>query len=146
MALQADRQEKLTKLLNSVEVLKTDAELIAVGGCDLDGIRNRAKEVLSEANAQISEDDRKKKGKKAIEGGIYKRLYDKHRKTDDLLEKCAVAYLIKNRFKINSDETEEDVKKLNDRRHSKQKEIEILQKQLHSRLTEGTSVGWQRLF
>jgi hypothetical protein len=85
---------------------------------------------------QVKE-SKKKKSKKAIEGGIYKILYDKHRMTEDLLEKCAVAYLIKNRFEIKSDETEKDVKKLSDRIHSKKKEIEILQKQLQSRLPKG---------
>ncbi|MBD2067459.1 hypothetical protein H6F93_07925 [Leptolyngbya sp. FACHB-671] len=136
LALQAKRQDELNKLLHSIEVLKTDVELIAISSCDLDALHNRAKDVLSEVNAQISEDS-KKKSKKAIEGGIYKILYDKHRTTDDLLEKCAVAYLIKNRFKIKSDETEEDVKKLGDRIHRKQKETEILQKQLQSRLPKG---------
>ncbi|AFY95134.1 type V CRISPR-associated protein Cas12k [Chamaesiphon minutus] len=146
LALQADRQEKLTKLLNSVEILKPDVELIAIGSCNLDVIRNRAKEVLSEVNTQISNDSEKKKSQKAIEGGIYKILYDKHRKTDDLVEKCAIAYLIKNRFKINSDETEEDVKKLNARRHTKQKEIEIIQKQLHSRLPKGRPWAGRDIF
>ncbi|MBW4443309.1 MAG: type V CRISPR-associated protein Cas12k [Plectolyngbya sp. WJT66-NPBG17] len=137
LALQAKRQEDLNKLLHSVEVLKTDGELIAISGCDLDVIRNRAKEALSEVNAQISKESKKKKSKKAIEGGIYKILYAKHRTTEDLLEKCAVAYLIKNRFEIKSDETEKDIKKLSDRIHSKKKEIEILQKQLQSCLPKG---------
>jgi hypothetical protein len=137
LALQAERQENLNKLLHSVEVLKTDVELTATSGCDLDVIRNRAKEVLSEVNAQVAKESKKKKSKKAIEGGIYKILYDKHRATGDLLEKCAVAYLIKNRFEIKSDETEKDIKKLSDRIHSKKKEIEILQKQLQSRLPKG---------
>jgi len=137
LALQAKRQEELDKLFHSVEVLKTDVELVAISGCDLNALRNRAKEVLSGVNAQISEDSKKKKSKKAIQGGIYKALYDKHRSTDDLLEKCAVAYLIKNRFEIKGDETEKDVKKLSDRIHAKQKEIELLQKQLQSRLPKG---------
>lgn len=88
-------------------------------------------------NAQIDKESKKKKSKKAIEGGIYKILYDKHRTTEDLLEKCAVAYLLKNRFEIKSDETEKDIKKLSDRIHSKKKEIEALQKQLQSRLPKG---------
>jgi hypothetical protein len=136
LALQVDRQEAVDKLLHSVEVLKSDVELVTISNCPLDELRCKATEILSQVNAQVVSNG-KKKTKKAMEGGIYKILYDKHRKTDDLVEQCAIAYLIKNRFKIKGDETEEDLKKLSERIHSKKKEIEILQKQLKSCLPKG---------
>ena len=137
LALQGERQEELDKLSYSLEVLKSDVELVAIAGCNQDVLRSRAKEVLSQVNAQIASGSKKKKSKKAIEGSIYRILYDKHRTTDDSLEKCAVAYLIKNRFEIKGDETEEDIENLSNRIHSKEKQIEILQKQLKSRLPKG---------
>jgi hypothetical protein len=54
-----------------------------------------------------------------------------------LQEKCAIAYLIKNRFEIKGDETEEDLENLSKRIHLKAKQIELLQKQLKSRLPKG---------
>jgi protein involved in ribonucleotide reduction len=137
LALQAGRQENLEKLSSSLEVLKTDAELIAISGCSLDTLRSKAKDVLSQVNAQIASSGKTKKSKKAIDGGIYKLLYKKHRTTTDAQEKCAVAYLIKNRFEIRGEETEEDIEKLRNLIHRKEKQIEILQKQLQSRLPKG---------
>lgn len=45
--------------------------------------------------------------------------------------------MIKNRFEIKHDESEDDVEKLNHRIHDKKKQIEILQEQLNSRLPKG---------
>ncbi|MBW4692632.1 MAG: type V CRISPR-associated protein Cas12k [Lyngbya sp. HA4199-MV5] len=136
LALQGDRQEELAKLSNSLEVLKTDAELVAISGCSLDAICSKAREILSQANTQVAGES-KKKSKKAINGGIYKVLYEKHRIADDPLKKCAAAYLIKNRFEIKGDETEEDIEHLKNRIHCKEKQIELLLKQLQSRLPKG---------
>lgn len=66
-------------------------------------------------------------------------LYEIHKKTQDVLTRCAVAYLIKNHNKVS--ELEEDIEKLKERRTQKEVEIKRLEKQLQdNRLPNGRDI------
>ncbi len=67
-------------------------------------------------------------------------LYEIHRKTKNILTRCAVAYLIKNNNKISNLE-EENTKNLEKRRTEKEVEIKRLEKQIqNNRLPNGRDI------
>jgi hypothetical protein len=66
-------------------------------------------------------------------------LYEIHKKTQDVLTRCAVAYLIKNHNKTS--DLKEDIEKLKERRTKKEVEIKRLEKQLQdNRLPNGRDI------
>ncbi|MBD2388727.1 type V CRISPR-associated protein Cas12k [Cylindrospermum sp. FACHB-282] len=66
-------------------------------------------------------------------------LYDIHKKSQDILIRCAAAYLIKNHNKVS--EEKEDIKKLKKRRNQKKVEIKRLEKQIQdNRLPSGRDI------
>ncbi|MHC5729921.1 MAG: type V CRISPR-associated protein Cas12k, partial [Nostoc sp.] len=66
-------------------------------------------------------------------------LYKIHKKTQDILTRCAVAYLIKNHNKISN--LEEDIEKLKQRRTEKEFQIKRLEKQIqNNRLPSGRDI------
>lgn len=148
-------------------ILKGDVELVAESNCDLQTIRDRAQEILSQpeeilkqivVNDENSEqtNSNQKEGEKksnkytdtkqklnivtqAKDNNLEKLtniLYEIHKKTQDVLTRCAVAYLIKNYNKVSA--LEEDVEKLKERRIEKKVEIKRLEKQSqNNRLPNG---------
>lgn len=126
-------------------ILKSDVELIGESNCDLQTIRSKAQEVLTQPEKflkqlTINDEDVKptKSARKRVNKNIYNKstdaeqredssstnnvdknkletltniLYEIHKQTQDILTRCAVAYLIKDHNKISN--LEEDIEKLN---------------------------------
>ncbi|OYE04438.1 type V CRISPR-associated protein Cas12k [Nostoc sp. 'Peltigera membranacea cyanobiont' 232] len=151
-------------------ILKSDVELVGESNCDLETIRSKAQEVLTQPEEfikqlTINDEDVKptKSARKRVNKNIYNKstdaeqredssspnnvdenkletltnvLYKIHKQTQDILTRCAVAYLIKNHNKIS--ELEEDVQKLKKRRNEKKVEIKRLENQIQdNRLPSG---------
>jgi hypothetical protein len=173
LALNQKKQTKLDNNIRWVEVVKSDAELLQISGCNLDTIRAKAKELLAQINTQSqtqhttdrrvrkrkvgnsstanqatsqSMPDAKQKsnmrGEENNKSNTTKTnyqtldaLFNAYYATDDTLQKCAIAYLIKNKRQVN--DKEEDLKKLTRLIKQKKKKIERLQKQLESRIPKG---------
>jgi transposase len=153
-------------------ILKSDAELVKDSNSDLDTIRCKAKDILSqpkeflklitdnEADINQTKSARKKAQKsnnkvndskpskdsasqeepdKTISATLTEILYEIHKATQDILTRCAVAYLIKNHNKVN--ELEEDIEKLKKRRAEKEAEIKRLEEQIEkNRLPNGRDI------
>ncbi|MDZ8091102.1 MAG: type V CRISPR-associated protein Cas12k [Nostoc sp. DedQUE05] len=158
-------------------ILKSDVELIGESNCDLETIRSKAQEVLTQPEKflkqlTINDEDVKptKSARKRVnrnsnnkittvkqsEDSSYLNNVDKgsletltnilyriHKQTQDILTRCAVAYLIKNHNKIS--DLEEDIQKLKKRRNDKKFEIKRLEKQIQgNRLPSGRDITGER--
>ncbi|MEH2429018.1 MAG: type V CRISPR-associated protein Cas12k [Nostoc sp.] len=158
-------------------ILKSDVELVGESKCDLDTIRSKAQEVLTQPEEfikqlTINDEDVKptKSARKRVNKNINNKtndaeqrkdssspnnadknkletltniLYKIHKQTQDILTRCAVAYLIKNHNKIS--EVEEDVQKLKKRRSEKKVEIKRLGNQIKdNRLPSGRDITGER--
>lgn len=147
-------------------ILKSDAELVEQSNCELQTIRCKAKEILSQVEnfiKQINSSEIKinltrsakkknnnsidkilnnfftKKINKSAEKSLTDSLYEIHREASDSLTQCAVAYLIKNDNKVS--DSEENRTRLNKRRVAKEIEIKRLETQIqNTRLPNGRDI------
>ena len=133
-------------------MLKSDEELVAQSNHTLEEIRAYATEILSSVETQKNPSPPKKSpqtssrkskiNKNKGSRSPTKILFETYNKTEDILTKCAVCYLLKNRLKINK--KPEDIKKFS--RYYRKKEIEIqrLKEQLEGRLPQGRDLTGQK--
>lgn len=158
-------------------ILKSDVELVGESKCDLQTIRSKAQELLTQPEeflkqVTINNGDVKptKSARKRVNKNIYNKstdaehredssspnnvdenkletltnvLYKIHKQTQDILTRCAVAYLIKNHNKIS--DLEEDIQKLKKRRNEKIVQIKRLENQIQdNRLPSGRDITGER--
>ncbi|MEH1951898.1 MAG: type V CRISPR-associated protein Cas12k [Nostoc sp.] len=158
-------------------ILKSDVELVGESNCDLETIRSKAQEVLTQPEEfikklTINDEDVKptKSARKRVNKNINNKstdaeqrkdssspnnvdknkletltniLYEIHKQTQDILTRCAVAYLIKNHNKISN--LEEDIQKLKKRRNEKIVQIKRLENQIQdNRLPSGRDITGER--
>ncbi|HEY9699016.1 MAG TPA: type V CRISPR-associated protein Cas12k [Trichocoleus sp.] len=141
LALQRKRRQRLDGKQRWLNTVKSDAELVQISGCNIQAIRDRAREILEQLNAQIATEQnppkqkRKKKQKSEANGNLMKLLFQAYDATEDVLNRCAIAHLLKNECQVC--EQEEDSDAFVQRIQRKQKEIERLEAQLVSRLPKG---------
>jgi IS605 OrfB family transposase len=125
LAIQQNLRRRLDGKQRWLDVVKSDRESIELSGSNLDVIKRRAQDILSELNTeQLTQS--------APNNNLMSHLFKAHADTDDILSHCAIAHLLKNECKVS--ETEEDPEKFTHRIHSKQKHIEELKAQLNARL------------
>lgn len=141
LALQRKRRQRLDGKQRWLNVVKSDTELVQLSGCNVHTIQNRAKEILAQLNAQNvveqnqSKKKRKQKQQSQANSNLMNSLFQAYETADDILSRCAIAYLLKNDCQVR--EQEEDLEAFAQRIHRKQKEIERLETQLVSRLPKG---------
>lgn len=144
LALQQNRRRRLDGKQRWLNVVKSDAELLKLSGSTLDIIQQRAQAILHQVNADPETQALPTPKKHNLarpqansinNRNLITRLFTAYDSTDDILSRCAIAYLIKNGGKI--PETEEEQEKFAHRIHRKQKEIEQLEAQLQARLPKG---------
>lgn len=124
-------------------ILKSDVELLAESNCDLQTIRDKAQEILAQPEAVLKQIVPKESTKNEHPKTLTEILYDIHKKTQNNLIRCAAAYLIKNHNKI-TDNRQEDIKKLKERRNQKKVEIKRLEKQIQdNRVPHGRDITGQ---
>ena len=164
IALQQGRQRKLERKERWFSTLKSDVELEKDCNCSLDVIRAKATERLTQIRAKATErlteirtssnlnhnqPAESKKRKKTKKGkadkaprGLFDLLLDAYENTTDPLERCSLAYLLKNGCQVS--ELEEDPEKYVTRRRAKEIEIERLKEQLKSRIPKGRDLTGEK--
>lgn len=158
-------QRRLEGKISWQKMLKSDTELVEDSSASLDLIRNKATEILAQAqlnseslsieNQENKKSEKsikkqkkgKKKNKKSEESeenkSLSKALFDAYENTEDILTRCAISYLLKNGCKVT--DKEEDSKKFTIRRRKLEIEIEDLQEKLEARLPKArdlTDSNW----
>lgn len=148
-ALQKRRQQKIEGKERWLNLLKSDRELETECDRTLEEIRAKATQILTlfqpqaeNAETPPREAPQKKKGKKSKStpakekaASLFNALWNAYAQTKDPLERCAVAYLIKNNGEVSL--VEEDPEAYQQRRRKKEIEIERLKEQLKSRHPKG---------
>ena len=143
LSLQRSRKQRLDGKQRWLDVVKSDAELVELSSSALETIQHRAQEILNQLNTEqqtqagtnTNKRNAKQKSNSSNNASLMTRLFIAYNATDELLSRCAIAYLIKNGGKIS--EVEENSEKFAHRVHRKQKEIEELEAQLQARLPKG---------
>jgi hypothetical protein len=143
LALQKRLQSKLEGQVRWLAMLNSDAELVRLSNCSLDALRATASVILAQHTAQHDPVDspqaKDKKGKKRKDfitnRNLASALFEAYRETDDILNRCAISYLLKNGCKIS--DKEEDTQKFDLRRRSVEIRVERLTQQLKSRMPKG---------
>ncbi|MEP0880985.1 type V CRISPR-associated protein Cas12k [Trichocoleus sp. ST-U3] len=130
-----------------LEMLKSDTELLETSGVTLDTLRSKAAEILTqfapESDTVDPESPKSKQGKKTKKTKTSQSLFDTYRNTEDILSRCAIAYLLKNGGKVSN--REEDPKKFAKRRRKVEIRIERLEAQLSAKVPKGrdlTDANW----
>jgi len=103
-------QSQLDGKLRWLEMLNSDAELVAQSGVSLDIIRAKAAEILTQFAPQETNGNTLTKGKKSkkpkksenvdSERNLSKHLFDTYENTEDHITRYAISYLLKNGCKI----------------------------------------------
>ncbi|MEP1061055.1 type V CRISPR-associated protein Cas12k [Stenomitos frigidus AS-A4] len=144
LALQQNRRRRLDGKQKWLYVVKSDAELLELSGTTFKAIQQQAQTILNqidvEPEIQASPNAKRRKpaqkqAKSVNTASLMTRLFEAYEATDEILSRCAIAYLIKNGCKIS--ETEEDPEAFAHRLHRKQQEIEQLEAQMSARLPKG---------
>ncbi len=120
-------QRRLEGKISWQKMLKSDTELVEDSSASLDLIRNKATEILAQAqlnseslsieNQENKKSDKsikkqkkgkKKNNKKSEESeenkSLSKALFDAYENTEDILTRCAISYLLKNGCKVTDKE------------------------------------------
>ncbi|PSB16684.1 hypothetical protein C7B65_20785 [Phormidesmis priestleyi ULC007] len=141
LELQRKRRRSLDGRQRWLNVVKSDAELVQMSGCNIHTIQNKAKEILAQLNVQSPgaqnqpKQKRKKKQNSKANGDLMSALFQAYETVDDALSRCAIAHLLKNDCQVC--EQEEDPEAFAQRIHGKQRRIKELEAQLASRLPKG---------
>ncbi|MCC5656450.1 type V CRISPR-associated protein Cas12k [Nostoc sp. XA010] len=140
-ALQKRRKYQIEGKERWLKMLKSDLELEQESQCSLNVIRTKATEILTKFAPQSEQNSNQKKGKntkkstKSKKSSLFQILLNTYGATQDPLTRCALAYLLKNKCKIN--ELDEDPEEFTRNRRKKEIEIERLKDQLQSRIPKG---------
>jgi hypothetical protein len=109
----------------------------------------RLTEIRTSSNLNHNQPAESKKRKKTKKGkadkaprGLFDLLLDAYENTTDPLERCSLAYLLKNGCQVS--ELEEDPEKYVTRRRAKEIEIERLKEQLKSRIPKGRDLTGEK--
>ena len=153
LAIQKQLQQRLDGKLRWLEMLKSDEELAQAGEVELNVIRDRASAILSQLQPTTPNDESpshtKKKGKQikkkvaSTDRSLASQLFDRYRDSKQVLERCAIAFLLKNGCKIPQDN--EDPQKFAQQRRKAEIQVKRLQEQIESRIPHGrdlTGASW----
>ncbi|WP_204136968.1 type V CRISPR-associated protein Cas12k [Halomicronema sp. CCY15110] len=146
LALRRRLRNQLSGQNRWLEVLQSDETLMAVSGLDLPALRAESTKLMDLLSSQIakpakdSKKTNRKKGKKQAKQtqgkSLYQALWDLYQETEDILQKCAIAYLLKNKSQV--PDKPEDLEKFQHRRRKAEIRTERINEQLtKSRLPKG---------
>ncbi|MEH2097387.1 type V CRISPR-associated protein Cas12k [Nostoc sp.] len=152
LALQKERQQKIDKKEHWLNMLKSDIELEQESNFSLNIIRAKAIKILAHYIAKVEENHkqditnknvnkRKKSKSKNNNYTLFDILFKAYDQAKVSLNRCAIAYLLKNNCQVS--EEEEDPNRYTLRRSKKLKEIERLKEQLKSRIPSGRDLTGQ---
>lgn len=147
LAIQKRLQGKIDRKSRWLEKLKSDEELQELSGRSLPELRAKATSILEQVNQPTKAKSRKAKSQngtsQATESGddttsspsLFTIFFQRYEQTEDVLEQCAIAYLLKNRCQL--PEEEEDPEKFAHYRRKVEIQIEKLQEKIEARLPKG---------
>jgi len=154
LAIQRKLQRKFEGKVRWFEMLKSDTELEKICDCDLETIRTKATEILSQITIALNQSDapqkvtknKKTKKQNISEGNRSKSsiLFEQYGEVEDNFSKCAIAYLLKNGCKVNN--KEEDPEKFKKRCNVLKNQVKRLTEQLIARMPKGRDLTGQRWF
>lgn len=135
LAIQQGIQKKIDGKISWLRMLRTDDELVADCGQDIEIIRQKAQSLIVKYQPSANPTE----SNKDFRNNLYK-IYDE---TENLLTRSAIAYLLKNHNKIPSENNEDSDKRL-EHRQKIEVQIKILTQQLESRLPRGRDLTGAR--
>jgi hypothetical protein len=146
LALRRRLRNQLAGQNRWLEVLQSDETLMEISGLDLPTLRAESTKLLNHLSSQVakpakpfrkSNQGKSKKQAKQTQGKTsYQSLWDLYQETEDTLQKCAIAYLLKNKCQV--PEKPEDPEKFQHRRRKAEIRAERLNEQLtKARLPKG---------
>jgi len=143
LKVQQRLQRKLEKQTRWLGMLKSDEELVNQSNCPLEVIRTTASEILAPLTSKNSSPTpNPTKGKKSKKrqtsepnSSVSQALWQAYDKTEDILIRNAICYLLKNGCKVPN--REEDNEKFAKRRRQTEIRISRLEEQLDSRIPKG---------
>jgi hypothetical protein len=151
LAIQKQLQQKLDGKMRWLKMLKSDEDLAQESGVELAKIRDRADRILlllqpsTSSNELTQNPNRKgKKGKKKSdlsELSLANQLFDRYQDSKDVLERCAIAFLLKNGCKML--QQDEDPQKFAQRCRKVEIQVKRLQEQIEGRLPHGRDLTGQ---
>jgi len=152
LKLQKRLQDQLQGKIRWLEILKSDRELIEISNCDRARIRQKATEILasitvpSPTERSETQQTRKRRKSKQAENSsssksVSSLLVEAYSKTTNILDRCAISYLLKNRCQVT--ECDEESDKFAKRRRKVEIQIKRLQEQLEGRLPKGRDLTGQ---
>jgi hypothetical protein len=143
LKVQQRLQRKLEKQTRWLAMLKSDEELVNQSNCSLEVIRTTASKILAPLTSKNSSPTpNPTKGKKSKKrqtsepnSSVFQALWQAYDKTEDILIRNAICYLLKNGCKVPN--REEDNEKFAKRRRQTEIRISRLEEQLDSRIPKG---------
>lgn len=149
LAIQKRLQQKLDGKLRWLEMLQSDEELTQASGVDLSKIRDRAAEILQKLQLAVSEETvpnssqkgKKPKKKASSDRSLANQLFDRYQNSKDVLNRCTIAYLLKNGCTV--PQQDEDPQKFAHRRRKVEIQVKRLQDQIESRIPQGRDLTGQ---
>jgi hypothetical protein len=143
LKVQQRLQRKLERQMRWLGMLKSDEELVNQSNCPLEVIRTKASEILapltSKNSSPTTNPTKGKKSKKRQTSepnrSVSQSLSQAYDKTEDILIRSAICYLLKNRCKVPN--REENKERFAKRRRKTEIRILRLEEQLDSRIPKG---------
>lgn len=136
LAIQRTLQAKFDRKTFWLEILQSDAALTEATGQSLEAIQAQATAILNQVTRQS------RNGPANEERTAYSRLFDRYRAADNVLDRCAIAYLLKNRGHLPTEP--EDPAKFAKRRRKAEIQAQRLQDQIEARLPKGRDLTGDR--
>lgn len=158
-ALQKSLRNQISGQTRWLAILQSDEELTAATHSDLETLRAKAREIITQIEAEIAKIEaegaqssqpktqksrQKKRTKKSQpkKTSSFSELFKQYDETEDALVRCAIAYLLKNGGKL-SDQPE-DSQQFTKRRRKAEIRLERLLNQFQrTRLPKGRNLSWQ---
>jgi len=142
-AIQKKLQQRIEGKQRWLNLLKSDSELETECGQSLEKIEIEAKNILDrfEKDSSLTKKKKQPKSRSKSEKTLFNYLFDRYNETTDPLNRCVLAYLLKNNCQI--PEQDEDLDRYQFRRQKKEIEIKRLQTQLQNRLPKDRDLSGQ---
>ncbi|PSB24019.1 type V CRISPR-associated protein Cas12k [Stenomitos frigidus] len=152
LALRKRVRNKIAGQTRWLAMLKSDDELTEASGSDLDALKVQAEAILAQIQSQtlLNGQSKPKKSRNQKQptqtlepkkNNIPNELFKLYDSVDDVLTRCAIAYLLKNGSKI--PDKPEDAKKFAKRRRKTEIRLERLMHTLQrTRLPKGRDLSW----
>lgn len=134
LVIQNRIQRKLWGKVSWLRMLRTNEELVADCGQDLEQVQKKAESLLLASQSPDDSDE--------SNHNLRKNLYQTYDETDDALTRSAIAYLLKNKCQIPSDT--EDLEKFLTYRCKIAIQVKSLTQQLENRLPQGRDLTEER--